>query len=304
MLEAFESGNYKRIQEALQDNTNLKERLMAQIQEIDNELQIEMARKGEEKNEAYIKYLQEWRQKLTSSTEIFQADLELLIEQEQKQLDIYKEYLQKQQEQLEESLEKRKEAYEEYFDSINQQQADIDYEEERTRLISSITKLATSTDASSQKQMAELKDRLLEMEKERQKELRERAQEALIEGLDKNVEEINEKFDKLLSNEGLLLQSMNKDMASNPNLLSDILYSAVSDGQLTRLNATQYAQDLVAAFSSTGLDTSDINEFMSSIQNNATFNLSNGQTVNLESDDAAMLWAAIQSIMIKKGYGN
>ena len=304
MLAAFESGNYRRIEEALRNNKGLQDQLDAQIKQIENELQIEMARVGEERNEAYIKYLQEWRDKLSSSTDIFQADLELLIEQEKKQLDTYREYLEKQQEELEESLEKRKEAYEEYFDAIGQEQENADYEEERNKLITNISKLAGSTDFSSQKQMKELEQQLADLEKERQKELRERAQEALIEALDKNVEEINEKFDKLLESEGSLLNAMKSDLQTNPNLLSDILYSAIGDGQMTALNATQYAKDLVSAFESAGADTSDIKEFMESIQNNATFNLANGQTVNIDGEDANMLWAAIQSILTKKGYGN
>ena len=304
MLAAFESGNYRRIEEALKNNKGLQDQLDAQIKQIENELQIEENRQGDERNEAYIKYLKEWRDKLTSSTDIFQADLELLIEQEQKQLDIYREYLEKQQDELEDALEKRKEAYEEYFDAIGQEQENADYEEERNKLITNISKLAGSTDFSSQKQMKELEQQLDDLEKERQKELRERAQEALIEALDKNVEEINEKFDKLLENEGSLLNAMKSDLQTNPNLLSDILYSAIGDGQMTALNATQYAKDLVSAFESAGADTSDIKEFMESIQNNATFNLANGQTVNIDGEDANMLWAAIQSILTKKGYGN
>lgn len=304
MLAAFESGNYRLIEEALRNNANYQKRLETQLAQIDSELSIEEARKGEERNEAYIKYLKEWRTKLESSTEMFQADLELLIEQEQKQLDIYREYLEKQQDELEDALEKRKEAYEEYFDAIGQEQENADYEEERNKLITNISKLAGSTDFSSQKQMKELEQQLNDLEKERQKELRERAQEALIEALDKNVEEINEKFDKLLNNEGLLLQNMKNNLETNPNLLSDMLYSAVRDGQMTALNATQYAKDLVSAFESAGADTSDIKEFMESIQNNATFNLANGQTVNIDGEDANMLWAAIQQILVKKGYGN
>lgn len=304
MLAAFESGNYRLIEKTLRENQGLQNQLTMQIKQIENELQIEENRIGNERNEAYIKYLQEWRDKLSSSTDIFQADLQLLIEQEQKQLDIYREYLEKQQDELEKSLEKRKEAYEEYFSAVEQDQEDIDYNDERNKLITNISKLAGSTDFSSMKQMKELEQELMDLEKERQQTLRERAQDALMESVDKNVDEINSKFDKLLENEGSLLQAMKSDFQTNPNLLSDILYSAIGNGQMTALNATQYAQDLVSAFESAGADTSDIKEFMESIQNNATFNLANGQTVNIDGDDANMLWAAIQSILTKKGYGN
>ena len=304
LLAAFESGNYKAIEQALKENKGYQERLTKQLDEINRELLVEEQRVGDDRNEAYIKYLKEWKQKIQDPIEMFRADLDVLIKQEQKQLDIYKEYLSKQQEELENSLEKRKEAYESYFDAINEQQDDIDYEEERSRLVTNISKLATSTDANSQKQMVDLENQLMELEKERQQTLRERAQDALLEGLDKNVEDINSKFDKLLNNEGLLLQAMKQDLKTNPNILSDILYSAVANGQMTALNAEQYIQDLVSAFASTGVDTSGMKEAMTAIQNNATFNLSNGQTVNLDSDAAAELWLAIQSILIKKGYGN
>ena len=59
MLAAFESGNYRLIEEALRNNVNYQKRLETQLAQIDNELSIEEARKGEERNEAYIKYLKE-----------------------------------------------------------------------------------------------------------------------------------------------------------------------------------------------------------------------------------------------------
>lgn len=59
MLAAFESGNYRLIEEALRNNTNYQKRLETQLAQIDSELSIEEARKGEERNEAYIKYLKE-----------------------------------------------------------------------------------------------------------------------------------------------------------------------------------------------------------------------------------------------------
>ena len=59
MLTAFESGNYRRIEEALRNNKGLQDQLMGQIKQIENELQIEEKRQGDERNEAYIKYLNE-----------------------------------------------------------------------------------------------------------------------------------------------------------------------------------------------------------------------------------------------------
>jgi oligoendopeptidase F len=207
--------------------------------------------------------------------------LEILIDQEQKQLDIYKDFLQKQQEQLEESLNKRKEAYEKYFEAINAQESDEDYQEKSNDLIAKISQLSSSTDASSKKQAAELTQQLEELETERQKELRERAQEAVLNNLDNEVKNISDKFDELLNNEKMLLQALGAEV-KNPTFLTQLLASAREDG-MTDLQLEQFAGELQSAFGSS-IDVSNIKEMVEQVVNNATINVGN-QSFDLNTED-------------------
>jgi hypothetical protein len=140
----------------------------------------------------------------------------MLLDQEQAQLDIYRDFLEKQQEALSESLDKRKEAYEDYFDAIGEQEEEAEYTDKAETLMSNISKLITSTDMASQKQVKELQQQLDDLEKERQQTLRERARDALMESIDKQVEDINEKFSTLLDNSEMLLKAMQGEISSNP----------------------------------------------------------------------------------------
>ena len=59
LLAAFESGNYKAIEQALKENKGYQDRLTKQLNEINRELLVEEQRMGDDRNEAYIKYLKE-----------------------------------------------------------------------------------------------------------------------------------------------------------------------------------------------------------------------------------------------------
>jgi hypothetical protein len=196
-------------------------------------------------------------------------------------------------------LDKRKEAYESYFDAINEQQSDEDYQEKVDQLTANLTKLSASTDMASKKQAKELEQQLEDLEKERQQELRERAQEAVIEAIDTEVEEINAKFDKLLDNEQLLLEAMKENM-KDPSFASQILASNRESG-MTDLQLEQLAKDFSDAFSSV-IDTTNLDESLEQIINNATINVGD-QTVNLDTEDGNAMWETILATLIKYGYG-
>ena len=300
LWEALNNNNWLKIQEILSTSEEMNKDLQQELKHIETELSLEQAKLEENQNKAYIKWLQERKKELEDTTNFFRADLEMLIEQEQSQLDIYKEYLEKQQEQLEESLEKRKEAYEAYFEAINEQQEDEDYQEESDRLVVNLSKLATSTDMTSKKQSKELEQELQELEKERQQTLRERAQEAVVESIDKTIEEISNKFDELLDNEQLLLEAMRGQVNNNPNFLSELIASAREDGK-TDLQLEEFVNEVATAFGSI-MDVSDINEVMEQIQNNATINIGD-QTFDLNSEDGNEMWQTIAAILVKYGYG-
>jgi hypothetical protein len=59
LYDAFESGNYARIEQALKGNSALRNKLESQIAEIDKEISIQQAYAGEGQTSAYLEYLKE-----------------------------------------------------------------------------------------------------------------------------------------------------------------------------------------------------------------------------------------------------
>ena len=298
LIKALESNDWKTIEAILSTSEEMQEDIATELKHIETELSLEQAKIESEQNKAYIRWLNERKAELENQTELFKADLNLLLEQEQAQLDIYKDYLEKQQEQLEESLEKRKEAYEKYFEAINQQYEDNEYQEESDKLVANLAKLSTSTDASSQKQAKELEQQLKDLEEERQRTLRERAQEAVIEGISQELDNISSKFDDLLENERELLKVMQGEY-HNSDFLASLLSSAKQEG-MTDLQLEQFANEINSAFGSS-VDTSNIQEIMEQIQNNATINIGD-QTIDLDSVDGNAVWETIAAMLVKYGY--
>lgn len=293
MLAAFESGDYNTIEAALR--TQMEERLKTQLAEVQRTLAVEEARVGEDRNEAYIASLREYEKYLLDGNKLYKASLDLRLEQEKNQLDKYKEYLEKQQDALTESLEKRKEAYEKYFDDINQEQEDEDYEADANRLITNISKLSSSTNADAMQKTAELEQELRDLEEERLKELRERAQEAVIENIDTTIEEINEKFDKLLESNQALLHAMQGDLNNPLEFMTDMIMTKADDG-LTALEMQQYIQDLQGTYGS--VIGNDVFENMTVREDgdHLILNIS-GQEVVLGSNDQQSVYLAIMEAL-------
>lgn len=303
LLEAFQNGNYNLIEEALKNNEGMQRMLTQRLAEIEQDLLIEEARQGTARNEAYITYLREWRDKLSDTTELFRADLQVLIDQEQAQLNIYKEYLQSQQQLLEDSLNQRKEAYEKYFEAINKEAEAADYEEQADVLMTNLTRLSTSSDATSSAQRRQLEEQLRTLEEERQKTLRENAQQAVLDSMSSTIEEINEKFDRLLESNQLLLEAMRGEIsADGQGFLTNILTSALRDGQLTNYEAENFVQELRTAFSSSmsGIDWDNIS---ARTENNQLILNVNGQEVYVDSANSATLYQEILAALVKAGYG-
>ena len=249
LLKAFEEGNYKSIEEALKNTQGvLDEQRKRLLQDVKQTLKIEEGK--EDKNTAFIAILKEYEAFLENTEDLYKADLEMRLEQEKNQLDEYKEMLEKEKEALVESLEKRKEAYEKYFDDIDKNQEDEDYEAESELLVTNIAKLASSSDADAKAKTMELEQQLQELEKERIQTLKERAREAILENMDNEVSEINDKFDKLLENSQALLTAMSSDLQDPTEFLSKIISNKLDDG-LTQLQFEDYFKDLEGTYSST-----------------------------------------------------
>lgn len=300
LLQAFESGNYEDIEKALSQNEAFQKQLEQRRKEIAQELLIEEARTGEARNEAYIAQLKAYQEYLNDTENLFKASLEVRLEQEQAQLDEYRSYLEDQQEALEDSLNKRKEAYEKYFDEINKEEEDEDYENQAELLISNISKLGSTTNASAQKQTKELEQQLKELEKERLKELRERAQEAVMENMDDTLEKISDKFDKLLESNQALLAVMKGDLNNPRDFISDLIKNKIVSGA-TALEVQDYIGSLQSTYGSVLGNNVEWDAIQVREENNQLFLNVNGRDVPLDTNNEQTLYQAIMKALREVG---
>ena len=298
LLKAFESGDYTKIEDALANNDPLKEQIKARKAEIERELQIQEALTGKDRNEAYIAQLKEYKAYLEDEGNLFKASLQLRLEQQQNQLEEYKTLLEKERDALTESLEKRKEAYEKYFDDIAQNEEDEDYEEESERLISNIAKIASSGDAESKKKTAELEQELKNLEEERIKTLKDRAREAILENMDTEIEEINEKFDKLLDSNQALLAAMKGDLEDPTEFLSKMIGNKFSSGA-TELELQDYIANLESIYGGT-LDGVDWDAIRDEVVEQLFLTV-NGQDITLNEMDERAVYDAVKKALMAIG---
>lgn len=245
LLEAFKTGNYNIIEEALSTNETLLKNRETLLNQVEQELKVELAREGDDYNAAYVEQLQAYKRRLENEETLFQASLETRLEQQQNAIDQYKDMLEKEQSALTDSLDKRKDAYSKYFDAVNQEYDDQDYEETAEKYTTNLEKLSSSTDTSSMKQAKDLEQKLEDLEKDRLQTLRERAQNALTESIDDQVTEINNKFDKLLNDQQALLTALTSDSnSSTASLFSKLVSTQVSSEGLTAVGLEDYLQTL------------------------------------------------------------
>ncbi|MBS7256883.1 MAG: phage tail tape measure protein [Methanobrevibacter sp.] len=256
LLEAFETQDYNRIEEALRNNQTIRNNLDRQIQQVRQELGVEEAKLGATRDEGKIKMLKEVLAQLEADT-FYQVDLETLVEQQNARINAYKELLQKEEELLTKSLEERKDAYQSYFDSINQKSEDENYEEKAGLLTANLAKLSGSTSMTAKAQTEELQNSLAELEKERLDTLRQRAQEAVIQSIDDTITEINDSFAELLENNREILNLLKG--TSGESLVADLL-SQDSFSTKTAAEAQQYLNEIQSTFGSqvSGIDWSKV----------------------------------------------
>lgn len=299
LLEAFESGNYQAIEEALKNSDALQKQVSDRIAEIEQEIALEKAKLVEDQNVAYIQMLENELAYLNDTEELFEVSLETQLKQQEEQLNTYKEYLQEQKDALEDSLNKRKEAYEKYFDAINQNEEDEDYEEQANTLISNLSKLSSSTNADAKKQSKELENQLKELEEERLKTLRERAQEAVIENMDDTLDEINNKFDELINSNKALLAAMQGDLANGEGFLANLMTDKINDGA-TALELESFWKELESTYGSvlTGIDW---DSFKASESGNSMFLNVNGQTIELSPGNQQSVYDVIMKALRQVG---
>ena len=246
LLQAFESGNYGRIEQALRENDALSKQREQLIKDIDKQLEIEYARQN--LDHAYIRELEQNKKELEDLNKIYLASLQMRYEQQKSQLDMYKDMLQQETDALTDALNKRKDAYQKYFDAINKEEEEQEYEEKAQTLIANISKLSSSTNADAMAKSADLAKQLEDLEKDRLKELRQQAQEAVIKGIEDEVTKISDNLEKLLNNEQALLNAMTND-ASNPSeLIASLITAQFASGNNTELGMQDYLQQIQSTF--------------------------------------------------------
>lgn len=235
-----------------------------------------------------------------AASSLYQADLSLRLEQENKQLELYKSYLEKQKDALTESLDERKSAYEKYFNDINEQKEDEEYDAQAEMLMNNLSKLSSSTDAGSRQQAKQLEQQLQDLEKERYDELRQRAQEAVLNSLDNEVSQINEKFDKLLENQAALLNAMNNEIAAD----ASGFISRLATSGIENMTATQ-AEDFIKNNLIPAFDSSISGDILDGIkvrqEGNSLFLTLNNQEIELSGNSQQELSMTILAALRSMG---
>ena len=298
VLKAFESGNYEYLQQAMQQNGRLQEELAKNLRDIETRIAIEEAKIGDERNEAQIKYLKQLKARLEDGSAMFQASLEIRLNQEKEQLEIYKDYLEKQRDALKKSLEDRKEAYQDYFDTINKEEEAENYEEEAQTYISNLAKISSSSDAASKSQAKELTQKLQDLEKERLKTLREEAQEQVVSNIEDQVSSIDDKFDDLLNTDSKILAALNGDTSAGSQ---DFLTSMLATNLIgkTALEAEDYIKNSFASAFGSKLDVDKVSVSQTS-GGDLILNVA-GQTINLSQNDSNTLAREIYDALARLG---
>ena len=296
LLKAFESGDYAAIENALNENTALRDLIEKRKEEIEQALLIEREKTGKDRNEAYISQLEEYKSYLNDVENLFKASLELRLEQEKKQLDEYRNYLEEQKDALTESLEKRKDAYDKYFDSISETEEDEDYEKETSTLIANISRLSSSSNADAKQQTAELEQELRALEEERLQTLKERAREAILENMESEISEINEKFDKLLDSSQALLYAMNGELDNPVEFMSNMISTQIESGA-SALEVEDYINSLQSTYGSVLGDSVDWDAIQVREENNQLILNVNGQDIVLNQQDERSVYEAVKKAL-------
>lgn len=211
-------------------------------------------------NEAEKEVLRRQKAALERANSLYSPSLQMQLEREQAAVNKYKEYLQQQTDDLKNALNDRKNAYQKYFDAINQEYEDQDYEEQQQLLIENLGKIGAGTDATSMAKIASLESTLKENEKERRETLRQRAQDALLNSLDDQVSKIEKSLEEQLTNEKNLLETINSE-SFGKKIFNGMLAAITEGGKLT---GSQYNSitELITTMVSAGADLSKLNEYI------------------------------------------
>lgn len=142
---------------------------------------------------------------------MFDLSLSQIVEKQQEQISKLKEMYQAEEEALTQSLEKRREAYQKYFDGIAKAESLAEYNQNREDLVDAIARVSAGTDANSRRKVADLQRQLRELDKQEAQRRKEEARQAVLENIDSEIQQIQDKFDELLKSDQALLDSMDEN---------------------------------------------------------------------------------------------
>lgn len=142
--------------------------------------------------------------------ESFEDYINKQLEAQDKLIELYKAKLEKEQEELQKSLDKRKEMYEKYFDALDEEESDEDFEEQQAKLQRAIAALASASDAASLAKRKELEKQLEDLEDDQLSTERERRREATMASLDNESEMVDNHYEELLNDNRRLWEDITK----------------------------------------------------------------------------------------------
>lgn len=154
----------------------------------------EQVEKVEEIGDTYEENLKSIQEKTNS---LYEAQ----IDYQDQIIEALKSKLQEEQDAVQDSLDKRKDMYDKYFESLQEEEDDTDFENEQARLQKAIASLSGATDATSLSKLKEYQQQLNDLEKEQRQTERDRRKDALDTYLDNQEEKMNQYYEDRLNNE-------------------------------------------------------------------------------------------------------
>lgn len=146
----------------------------------------------------------EYSESLEEMADLNTEYIEGMQETQDTLLDAYKAQLEEEQEAVQESLDKRKDLYDKYFDSLDEEDEDEDFETKQARLQNAIAKLSGATDATSLSKLKEYQEELADLESDQRQTERDRRRDAVSEMLDNQSEMLDQYYEDRLENEKVL----------------------------------------------------------------------------------------------------
>lgn len=122
------------------------------------------------------------------------------IEAQNKAVEIMKAKLEQEYEDTKTSLEKRRDLYTKYFDSLDAEEDEADYEADRQTLLNKIASLSTATDSESLAKLKEAQEALAELDDEQLQSERDMRREAVEESFDTQEQQLEDAYNSAMEN--------------------------------------------------------------------------------------------------------